>query len=135
MDVFPSRNNLLRRSSPYPNFSIILSEAMWFASIPMLGKEGFETLKKETLEFFSLKRGPISETRHRIGLFVFFTATLLQLLMILMLLCYYCNFIPFERITCVKSYIVLQTIIIIGFIISTYLLGRNFIHKVFRSLK
>jgi len=116
-------------------FTIIFSEAMWFASIPVLGKDGFETLKKETISFFSLKRGPISETRHRIGLFVFFTATLLQLLVIFMLLCFYCNFVPFARITCVKTYTVLQITTITGFIISAYLLGKDFIHKVFRALK
>ena len=115
--------------------TIILSEAMWFASIPVLGKEGFAALKKETAAFFSLKKGPISETRHRSGLFVFFTAALLQLFIILMLLCYYCNFVPFTRITCVKTYTVLQITTITGFIISAYLLGKNFIHKVFKSLK
>jgi len=111
---------------------IILSEAMWFASIPVLGKDGFATLKQETIEFFSLKRGPISETRHTIGLFVFFTAALLQLTVILMLLCYYAGFIPFARITCVNTYIALPSSALIGFVASVYLLGRNFINKVLR---
>jgi len=112
----------------------VLCEIMWFASIPVLGKEGFSSLKNETRKFLSLKRGPISETRHTIGLIVFFTAFLLQIIVILMFFCYLCNFIPFMRITCVKTYTVLQLTTLTLLAASCYLLGRDFVHGVLRSL-
>lgn len=50
---------------------IVAAEVIWFASIPLLGKEGFLAMKKKAFGFLKLQSGPISETRHRLGVKLF----------------------------------------------------------------
>ena len=46
---------------------IVAAEVIWFASISLLGKEGFLAMKKKAFGFLKLQTGPISEPRHRLG--------------------------------------------------------------------
>ena len=50
---------------------IVVVEIVWFASIPLLGKQGFLALKKKAFGFLKLKEGPISRGRHRFGVTLF----------------------------------------------------------------
>ncbi len=50
---------------------IVAAEVIWFASIPLLGKEGFLAMKKKAFGFLKLQTGPISEPRHRLGVKLF----------------------------------------------------------------
>lgn len=43
-------------------------ELIWFASIPLLGRQGFDHLKQRMFSFLRLSTKPISRTRHRVGL-------------------------------------------------------------------
>ena len=50
---------------------IVAAEVIWFASIPLLGKEGFFAMKKKAFSFLKLKEGPITESRHSLGVWLF----------------------------------------------------------------
>ena len=50
---------------------IVAAEVIWFASIPLLGKEGFFAMKKKAFSFLKLKESPISESRHKLGAWLF----------------------------------------------------------------
>ena len=46
---------------------LVVAEVVWFASIPLLGKEGFRAMKTKAFGFFKLRSEPISRLRHRLG--------------------------------------------------------------------
>ena len=46
---------------------VVGGEIIWFASIPLLGQEGFKALKDKLFGYFKLTEGPISQARHRFG--------------------------------------------------------------------
>jgi hypothetical protein len=46
---------------------VVAAEVIWFASIPLLGKQGFLAMKKKAFGFLKLKADPISESRHKLG--------------------------------------------------------------------
>jgi len=41
---------------------------LWFASILLVGKEGFHQLKSKAFGWLKLKEGPTSRSRHRFGI-------------------------------------------------------------------
>lgn len=47
---------------------LLVIEVVWFASIPLLGKEGFDALKSKAFGWMKLTPGPISRGRHRFGI-------------------------------------------------------------------
>ena len=49
---------------------ILLVEIVWFSSIPLLGKQGFMTLKNKAFGWLKLQEGPISRTRHKFGVWL-----------------------------------------------------------------
>jgi hypothetical protein len=57
---------------------LIAGEVIWYASIPLLGKDGFIWIKSKTFGVFALPRGPISPRRHRIGMWMFGIAVTVQ---------------------------------------------------------
>ena len=60
---------------------VVAGEVIWFASIPLLGKQGFMAMKKKAFSFLKLKAGPISESRHRLGVKLFWIGLSGQLLL------------------------------------------------------
>jgi hypothetical protein len=50
---------------------IVAAEVIWFASIPLLGLQGFKAMKKKAFGFLKLKVGPISQSRHKLGVRLF----------------------------------------------------------------
>lgn len=50
---------------------IVAAEVIWFASIPLLGKDGFLAMKRKAFGFLKLQIGPIRESRHRLGVKLF----------------------------------------------------------------
>ena len=50
---------------------IVAAEVIWFASIPLLGKEGFAEMKKKSFSFLKLPSGPVSQPRHKLGVRLF----------------------------------------------------------------
>ena len=60
---------------------IVAAEVIWFASIPLLGLQGFLAMKKESFRFLKLKVGPISQSRHKLGVTLFWLGLDGQLLL------------------------------------------------------
>jgi hypothetical protein len=60
---------------------IVTAEVIWFASIPLLGMNGFLAMKKNAFGFLKLKIGPISEKRHKLGVKLFWIGLGGQLLL------------------------------------------------------
>ena len=56
-------------------------EVLWFASIPLLGKEGFETVKHRAFGWLKLSSSPISRARHRFGVTLLLGCILLDVLL------------------------------------------------------
>lgn len=50
---------------------IVTAEVIWFASIPLLGLQGFLAMKKKAFGFLKLQTGPISQPRHKLGVTLF----------------------------------------------------------------
>ena len=60
---------------------IVAAEVIWFASIPLLGLQGFLAMKKKAFGFLKLKTDPISESRHKLGVKLFWVGLTGQLLL------------------------------------------------------
>ena len=54
-------------------------EVLWFASIPLLGKEGFNAVKQRAFGWIKLSSGPISQARHRFGVTLLLGSILLDI--------------------------------------------------------
>ena len=50
---------------------IVAAEVIWFASIPLLGLQGFLAMKKKAFGFLKLQTRPISRPRHQMGVTLF----------------------------------------------------------------
>jgi len=58
---------------------IVGAEVIWFASIPLLGVQGFKRVKAKAFGFLKLPVGRIGRTRHKIGVAVFLSGVIAQL--------------------------------------------------------
>ena len=65
---------------------MLIGEIVWFASIPLLGKQGFKELEAKAFAIFALPKGPIGENRHRWGLRLLGLGAILETLVVLGLL-------------------------------------------------
>ena len=65
---------------------LLVIEVLWFASIPLLGKEGFEAVKDRAFGWLKLPSGPISRTRHRIGIALLLGSFALDILLNLIII-------------------------------------------------
>jgi hypothetical protein len=60
---------------------LLAVEVLWFASISLLGKEGFNTVKQRAFGWLKLSSGPISRARHRFGVTLLLGCILLDMLL------------------------------------------------------
>jgi hypothetical protein len=60
---------------------LLAVEVLWFASIPLLGKEGFEAVKQRAFGWLKLSSGPISQMRHRLGITLLFGSIMFDVLL------------------------------------------------------
>ena len=60
---------------------LLAVEVLWFASIPLLGKQGFEAVKQRAFGWLKLSSSPISRTRHRFGVTLLLGCILLDALL------------------------------------------------------
>ena len=60
---------------------LLAVEVLWFASIPLLGKEGFEAVKQRAFGWLKLSSGPISQMRHRLGVTLLFGSIMFDVLL------------------------------------------------------
>lgn len=57
---------------------LLVVEVFWLASIPLLGKEGFNAVKQRAFGWLKLPSGPISQARHRFGVTLLLGSILLD---------------------------------------------------------
>jgi len=60
---------------------LLAVEVLWFASIPLLGKEGFKAVKQRTFGWFKLSSAPVSRPRHQFGVTLLLGSILLDVLL------------------------------------------------------
>ena len=111
-------------------------EVFWFASIPLLGKEGFEAVKKRTFGWLKLSSGPISRARHRLGVTLLLGSILLDVFLnsVIVLADVFVEpdgdltpvllGLNYEQQTTV--YIVIQILTTIGVMAGVFMLGGDF---------
>ena len=111
-------------------------ELLWFASIPLLGKEGFKEVKQRTFGWLKLPSSPVSQTRHRIGVMLLFGSLLLNVLLNLIMVGVDLFVsgpdqpnpvilgLSFEQQTTV--YIATQILTSIGVMVAMFMLGGDF---------
>lgn len=116
---------------------IVLGEIIWFASIPLLGKEGFKAMKSKAFSFLKLKTGPISRERHSWGLRLFWLGLVIQMgLHILFVIAYLIVGAHPERaifgLTFEEQLVCYFSILIFGIvclIVGVYMLGADFAER------
>jgi hypothetical protein len=60
---------------------LVVAEVIWFASIPLLGKEGFKQMKSQAFSLLKPKSGPIRKSRHLTGVWMFIVGLLSQIIL------------------------------------------------------
>jgi len=60
---------------------LLAVEVLWFASIPLLGKQGFEAVKQRAFGWLKLSSSPITRARHRLGVILLLGSILLDVLL------------------------------------------------------
>lgn len=64
---------------------LLAVEVLWIASIPLLGKEGFNEVKQRAFGWLKLPSGPISRTQHRLGMTLLIGSVLIDVLLSLVI--------------------------------------------------
>jgi len=111
-------------------------EVLWFASIPLLGKEGFNKVKQRTFGWFKLSSSPVSRARHRFGVTLLFGCILLDVLLNLVLVATD-FFVPGAEVPTTQIlglsfseqatiYVSIQILTTVGIITALFILGADF---------
>lgn len=79
--IVPMLNLSAAESAALIGGILLAVEVFWLASIPLLGKEGFNKVKQRTFGWFKSSSGPVSRTRHRFGVALLFGCILLDVLL------------------------------------------------------
>ena len=118
---------------------IIGGELIWFASIPLLGKEGFKELKTKLFGVFKIPAGPVSRTRHRVGVGLVLGAFVAEMLAVLFLIVAYFEYAPgtypsstllgMEFEAQATTFIVVQCASALCAVASLYVLGAEFVER------
>lgn len=115
---------------------LLAVEVLWFASIPLLGKEGFETVKQRAFGWLKLSSGPISRARHRFGVTLLLGSILLDVLINLIMVG--TDFLAPETDVPTKQllgltfseqatvYVSVQILTTIGIVAALFILGADF---------
>jgi len=123
---------------------IVAAEVIWFASIPLLGKEGFKQMKSEAFSLLKLKSGPIGNARHQAGMWMFTIGILSQILLGMGVMVAYFLVgardpgIPLMGLSFEQqaiAYVVIQIASIACLVGSVYVLGADFWERLNRALE
>lgn len=123
---------------------IVTAEIIWFASIPLLGKEGFKQMKSEAFSLLKPKSGPIGNARHQVGVWMFAIGVLCQILIGMGVMVAYFLIgardpnipvmgLSFEHQAI--AYVVIQISAIACVVISVYVLGADFWERMDKAFK
>jgi hypothetical protein len=115
---------------------LLAVEVLWFASIPLLGKEGFKAVKQRTFGWFKLSSAPVSRARHQFGVALLFGSILLDVLLNLIMVG--TDFlaqgadVPTKQLLGLSFsqqatvYITIQVLTTVGIVVSLFVLGGDF---------
>ena len=112
-------------------------EVIWFASIPLLGKEGFLELKQKAFGWLKLKAKPVSRTRHRLGVFLLIGSLLTDVLLQVFIMVSSILLkngevvlfgIPFSEQIYIHMFV--QVLTTLGILASLFILGGQFWEKI-----
>ena len=117
---------------------VVVAEVIWFASIPLLGKEGFKQMKSQTFSLLKLKRGPIVRSRHQAGVWMFTVGLLSQVLLGLIVMVAYffvgeqdanISVLGLSFETQAITYVGIQITSIACIVVSFFVLGADFLER------
>ena len=124
---------------------LLAVEIVWFASIPLLGKQGFMALKNKAFGWLKLQEGPISYRRHKLGIFLLVGSILVEVLLQGFTLFVMYKTIGDEKLETVVAglsssefnmvYLVVELLSTAGIIISIFLLGAGFWERMKRAFE
>ncbi|MBL0712389.1 MAG: hypothetical protein JJV98_01700, partial [Desulfosarcina sp.] len=115
---------------------LLAVEVLWFASIPLLGKEGFKAVKQRTFGWFKLSSAPVSRARHQFGVTLLFASILLDVLLNLIMVG--TDFlvqgadVPTKQLLGLSFsqqatvYITIQVLTTVGIVVALFVLGGDF---------
>ena len=115
---------------------LLAVEVLWFASIPLLGKEGFEAVKQRAFGWLKLSSGPVSRGRHRFGVTLLLGSILLDVLLNLIMVG--TDFLAPETDVPTKqllgltfseqatAYVGVQILTTVGIVAALFILGADF---------
>ena len=115
---------------------LLAVEVFWFASIPLLGKEGFVAVKQRAFGWLKLSSKPVSQARHRFGVTLLFGSILLDVMLNLLMVG--TDFlapgadVPTKQILGLSFsqqatvYISVQILTTIGMVVAVFILGSGF---------
>ena len=122
---------------------VVLAEVIWFASIPLLGKEGFWAMKKKAFGFLKLKSGPVSRRTHVLGVRLLLAGLAVQLGLQAVLVVAYAIVgahpekvilgMNFEQQT--TAYFAVLIAAIVATVIGVYLLGADFTERLKKAFE
>jgi len=115
---------------------LLAVEVLWFASIPLLGKEGFKAVKQRAFGWFKLSSAPVSRVRHQFGVTLLFGSILLDVLLNLIMVG--TDFlvkgadVPTKQLLGLSFsqqatvYITIQVLTTVGIVVALFVLGGDF---------
>ena len=118
---------------------LVTGEVIWLASIPLLGKEGFERIKGKVFGLVRIPPGPVSHGRHRLGVVLFVGGLVGEMLVVLLLIYAYFRYAPGEypegRMlgitfeTQALLFVAMQIASALAVVAAMYLLGGGFVDR------
>lgn len=117
---------------------IVAAEIIWFASIPLLGKDGFKEMKTKAFSVLRLRSEPISRSRHRLGVGLLVTSIAVEAILIIFIIGAHINLgaesasasiLGFDFQAQAAVFIGLEMATAAGIIASVYLLGAGFAER------
>ncbi len=117
---------------------IVASEIIWFASIPLLGLQGFKDMKKKSFGFLKLTEKPATAEKFKFGVRALFLGLGVQLILHVLLLVGYAVYgaspgqaiLGLDFLAQAATYAVLLVLASISTVVGIYSLGGHFADKI-----
>jgi len=116
---------------------LLSGEVVWLASIPLLGRDGFNAIKKKMFGWLKLKDKPVSKKRHLCGIILLLSSILTDVLLQILILSIYLFLkkgqdmlfgITLDTLTNIHTFI--QILTTLGILASLFILGGQFWEKI-----
>ena len=113
---------------------LVSVEIIWFASIPLLGKEGFQALKSKAFGWLKLEDKPVSKKRHQFGIVLLFSSILIDLIVQILIIVSHILLDEGQNTillnTQANTYTIVQVLTTLGILASLFILGGQFWEKI-----